>query len=311
MELVNSYLLQVGQHLPRDQRSDIIRELRDDITEQLDALAEQAGRSPDAADERAVLGRLGHPLKVASSYSSRRYLIGPGLYPAYLKTLRTSIGLVLASFLLFWVAMGSDNTGTYVLKGLLGQVLGISFWVAVIVTTVFLLLETSGDKLGWYHDWSPDQLKRGVSSVDTGDLVINLIAEGYFLLLWNGFVSFSWGADPQWLAGLDFSSIWADLFLPLNLTVGGLFGVHAVVLVQWVWQRWSACLELVFGVLLLGVLAILLLAGNLVTWNDTAPEETVVWADRTLRFAVVMVAVFTLWDSKLAYGRWRQPAFDE
>lgn len=311
MELVNSYLMEVGQHLPRDQRSDIIGELRDDIAEQLNALAEQAGRAPDAADERAVLGRLGHPLKVASSYSSRRYLIGPGLYPAYLKTLRTSIGLVLALSLLLWVAMGSDSTGTYVLKGLLSRVLEISFWVAVIVTIVFLSLEASGEKLGWYHNWSPDQLKTGASSVDYADLVINLIVEGYFLLLWNALVSFSWGADPQWLAGLDFSSIWVDLFWPINLAVGGLFVVHAAVLIQGVWQRWSACLELVLGVLLLGVLAVLLLSGNLVAWNDSMASESALWADRTLRLAVVLVAVFTLWDSKLAYGRWRQPVLDE
>lgn len=311
MKLVNSYLTEVGQHLPRDQRTDIIGELRDDITEQLNAIAEQAGRSPDVTDERAVLGRLGHPLKVASAYASRRYLIGPGLYPAYLKTLRTSIGLVLAFSLLLWVAMGSDSSGTYVFKGLVGQVIEISFWVAVVVTIVFLSLEASGEKLGWYHDWSPDQLKTGVSSVDNGDLVINLIAEGYFLLLWNSLVSFSWGADPQWLAGLNFSMVWNDLFWPLNLAVGGLFVVHLVVLVQGVWQRWSACLELALGVLLLAVLAVLLFSGNLVTWSNAVTGEGGLWADRTLRFTVVMVAVFTLWDSKSAYERWRQPVLDE
>jgi uncharacterized membrane protein len=137
MHLVNAYLTEVEQHLPREQRSDIVGELRDDIMEQLHALEERAGRTADVDDERAVLNRLGHPLKVASSYKSRRYLIGPALYPAYLKTLQTSLAIVLATLMLLWVALGSESTGVTILKGFVGQAISISFWGAVVVTIVF------------------------------------------------------------------------------------------------------------------------------------------------------------------------------
>ena len=104
MQLVNAYLAEVGRYLPPEQRSDIVGELRDDILEQLAALAEPEGRVPELADERQVLTALGHPLKVASAYKPQRYLVGPGLYPAYLKTLKTSLCLVLALVVLLWLA---------------------------------------------------------------------------------------------------------------------------------------------------------------------------------------------------------------
>lgn len=308
MQLVDAYLTEVEQHLPREQRSDIVGELRDDIMEQLHALEEQAGRSANVDDERAVLSRLGHPLKIAGSYKSRRYLIGPALYPAYLKTLQTSLSIVLVTLLLLWVALGSESTGVYILKGFFGQVFSISFWVAVVVTIVFLSLEATGEKLNWYHHWSPDQLKPGASPLDYSDLVINVLTEGFFLLMWNSLIQFSWGDDPQWLAGLQYSSVWDVVFWPLNIIVGGFFALHVFVLLLGSWRRWAACLEMGLCAVLLVTLVGIFLSGTLVSGIDSSVSQQGKWADRTLHIVLIVIAGFTMWDGRLAYRRWHKPA---
>ena len=70
MELVDSYLTELRHHLPSDQREDIVKELRDNIVEEVHERAAIRAGEPDAADERAVLAKLGHPLKVAGAYKS-------------------------------------------------------------------------------------------------------------------------------------------------------------------------------------------------------------------------------------------------
>ncbi len=66
MRLIESYLSEVGRHLPKKQRSDILNELRVSLEEQvLDAAGETP---PDLDDEKKVINGLGHPLQVASGF---------------------------------------------------------------------------------------------------------------------------------------------------------------------------------------------------------------------------------------------------
>ena len=59
MELVNCYLSELRQHLPGDQREDIVSELRNNIVEEMQELTDSRGGVPDINDERAVLANLG------------------------------------------------------------------------------------------------------------------------------------------------------------------------------------------------------------------------------------------------------------
>jgi hypothetical protein len=74
------------------------------------------------------------------------------------------------------------------------------------------------------------------------------------------------------------------------------------------WRRWAACLELVLCAVLLVVLVGILLSGTLVSGSDSSLSQKIIWIDRTLHIVLVVVAGFTLWDGKLAYGRWHKPA---
>ena len=94
MELVESYLNEVGRFLPEDQRTEVLAELRDDILGEIEGRAETFGRAPSIEDEEIVLTQFGHPLKVAGRYQPEKYVIGPDLYPAFIHTLKGLFGLV-------------------------------------------------------------------------------------------------------------------------------------------------------------------------------------------------------------------------
>ncbi|MEM9057750.1 MAG: hypothetical protein AAGD86_09750, partial [Pseudomonadota bacterium] len=64
MQLIESYLVEVGRYLPAATRSDILSELRVSLEDQAQELAGDSAPTQD--HERAVIERLGHPLKVAS-----------------------------------------------------------------------------------------------------------------------------------------------------------------------------------------------------------------------------------------------------
>ena len=313
--LLESYLAEIARHLPRNGREDILCELRDDLAEQVQERAEAAGRVPDTTDEDAVLRLCGHPLKLASQYKSRRYLIGPELYPAYLQTLRTTLLVGLGVWLLFAITLGVSNEDssffqTLSIKGLLNTLLEIGLWMAVIVTAVFLSIESTGERLGWYKNWTPERLSVGSAPVDYSAVVTNLVTEAVFLLLWNRLVGLGWPQNlleventaGSWLAEVSVAPVLDALFLPLNVLVGLFLGLHIYVLVRGFWPRWASKAELglcfVLSLALLGLMG----ASPLIV----LPEEFAklsLWVNSTIGVMLLVVLVTSVWDAWLAYRR--------
>ncbi len=108
MQLIESYLFEVGRYLPDDQRDDILGELRSSLEDEARELA--GTDTPTREQIETVLNKYGHPINVASGYKEPRYLIGPELYPAFIETLSTiftvSLIIVVSLQLLTWVTSG-------------------------------------------------------------------------------------------------------------------------------------------------------------------------------------------------------------
>lgn len=92
MELIDRYIYAVTEHLPADSREDVSNELCANIEDML----------PDNAtndDVRAVLEKLGNPIKLANEYyQTKKYLIGPSLYDSYISVLKLVVGIVAVVF---------------------------------------------------------------------------------------------------------------------------------------------------------------------------------------------------------------------
>jgi len=305
LALVDSYLAELAQHLPAPIREDVVSELREDLTQRVEDRAESKGRAPDARDERAVLGEMGHPLRVASRYGERRYLIGPELYPAYLQTLRTTVLCALVFVVVLKAVLGGNTDSLFSMDGLLGSLFEITLWVVGVVTVVFLIMESSGEKLAWYHDWTPDALHVGQVPVVQGDVATNFSTEVIFLLWWNSVLQLDWSL-PVDVAESMVAPIIDALFIPLNVLAGLFVVVHGYVLLRGHWPRWASFVELGLCVALLVALGMLLrgqplLLSPVEAGQDAAAVATI--ANPMIAVALWVVVGFTVWDAVLALGR--------
>ena len=89
MNLMELYISEVGRRLPKKTRADIEAEIRSALQDLLDERSRAAGKPADEEMVLAVVKEYGDPEKVAASYEGERYLIGPQLYPTFIKVVFT------------------------------------------------------------------------------------------------------------------------------------------------------------------------------------------------------------------------------
>ena len=144
--LTDRYVWAVLRSLPEAQRADIDRELRATIADTVDAKIESGSKPADA--EREALIELGDPYKLAWGYADRPlHLIGPALFPDYIRLLRVLYFIVLpivvvVVFLSLLLAKSLEGESPW---GAFGPIWPIAIGVAVHMgfwtTLVFAVLE--------------------------------------------------------------------------------------------------------------------------------------------------------------------------
>ncbi|KAA9132621.1 hypothetical protein F3N42_05220 [Marinihelvus fidelis] len=298
--LVENYLHAVARHLRPEDRDAVLADLRDAIDGELEGLAESSDRSLSRAEVESVLQGFGHPLRVARGYQPQRYLIGPTLYPDWWRTLRFAVVAALAIQVVVMLVIGVTTGWRTGPLGVISQSVSLAFWVAVWVTVAFIALEYSGERLKWYDRWKASSLLDGsVSPVNRGDLLTNLVSEGFFLLWWNGVVRLdSW--IPAGTFSFSLADAWAPLYWPLNIVFGLAFLLHLLVLSRGVWQRWTLVIEAGTSLVMLGLVLYLASVPDLLIVSGAPAVLAESWAERTLRIALLVVAGFIAWDAWVA-----------
>ncbi|XOV85622.1 MAG: hypothetical protein ACFHXK_11005 [bacterium] len=310
MQLVESYLYEVGRFLPKEERDELLADLRDDILGEIEGAAQAAGRAPEVADEQAVIARFGHPLKAAGRYQQPRALIGTELYPAFVHTLKVVSSVAVFGLVLVWLIGGETAGWRLGPFALLGMALEVLLWVFASVVLVFVAIEYSGERLQWYENWQPSALSStSLGVINRQDVITNLISEGFFLLWWNNVVVLV-GFLPQGAAEqvVALAPVWDTFFWPLNIIFGVLFLLHFYVLVRGVWQRFVLLAEVVGHIALLAIAGVLLSSGDLLVLNDQFPDGFARNAQRVVKVALLVVCAVTLWDIWLAFRTFRGAA---
>lgn len=145
MEIVERYLQSVKTCLPAAQADDIIKELSENIFAQIEDKESELQRPLTESELEAIIKQHGHPLVVASRYrqeqrnvSFGRQIIGPALFPFYIRVLRFNLGLTSVILLVIFAALfaGGQPVGHF-LQVFTFQLL-IQF---AIVTFIFSLMD--------------------------------------------------------------------------------------------------------------------------------------------------------------------------
>lgn len=242
--LTDRYVWSVTRHLGSDSGPDVARELRGSILDTVEAKIE-AGTDPARAEEEA-LTELGDPEALAREYGEKpRYLIGPGVYPDYVRLLRTllailvpvALGLVLTER---FVA-GSDSFGDIALASV-GALFVVTVHVCFWVTLAYAVTERArpagkrGEPLvAWDTKQLPDETPWRQVTLSETVTYAALVGLVIAIMTWQ-FIGVS---DPA----SQVQALNPDLALPWAVLLVGLLVVEIVVAFM-VWRvgRWTPAL---------------------------------------------------------------------
>jgi hypothetical protein len=246
MDLLERYLQAVKFWLPRAQKSDIIAELREDLSSQIEDKENSLDRPLNSDEINAILKQCGHPMVVASRYQPQRQLIGPVLFPVYVFVLKTIALFYLLPWVLVWICLVTFVSSYRSSHGVnLGDALG-TLWTLIVyfsaaVTLAFAVAERMLAKNQLFANWSPGKLPKVVQGdakkrISRFDSLAGFLAELVAITVW---VKLSYGVAMFGQAAQDFSvtSALQTYYIPVLILMVADLVLNAIMFFrpQWIW----------------------------------------------------------------------------
>ncbi len=266
VDLIERYLAQVGRRLPANVREDVLAELRSSLEDGLEART-ASGEDPQQA-VIAALQELGPPDLLAASFIQRpRFLVGPELYPTFVRVVGITVTAV-SALLVFAALAGSLRDPSSDLVSAFGRLTGnlvqsaiaVFGWIAIVFWAVERLGRRRADDR---QIWDPSALPpvNDPDLVSRAGLAVGLFFLSAFLLVLNVFpdkivalVSFDGTTAVMPLVGPGLRAV-----TPLiTVVLGGMLALRLVVLARGRWSRTLRWFDLGLDLLWIGVLIRLL-----------------------------------------------------
>lgn len=235
MKVIDSYILEIGKHLPRKSRSDIGKEIRSILEDMLEEKATAAGRPADEQMELELVGAYGAPAKVAATYLPENYLIGPRIFPLFIFVVRIVLAVLTGVALIgFSVRFGtgvitSQTFLTQLGKSALEYFGGIATALGNIVL-VFVIMErvaprSFSAKFLEEESWDPAQLtkKPEPDAIHTWEAVLEITLTVLALIVFNIYpewIKIYYNTNGQWSSLPLFSQALFKMLPWINLTWG-------------------------------------------------------------------------------------------
>ena len=252
-EMIDRYVNEVGQRLPRKTRMDIEMELRSLLQ---DALDEQSDGQPTPKIAAAILRDFGSPKEIAARYRPDEALIGAQLFPFYKQILMIVLSIIGVLHLLGlgFVLWQNDMS---IVAGILDFAFSFgrsAFISAGVITLIFAVIERlAGDSLKIPEqeskDWDPnalppvndpDRINRGELLVE---IVITLIFIGWLNASTNWFGDVRFGEQDAGILALISPELLQ--FVPWLLAAWLMdIVLNTAVLIQGRWHKVTRWLEL-------------------------------------------------------------------
>lgn len=309
MNFIDRYVAEVGRYLPEKDRTDIEAEIRSMIEDTLDERSHQAGKPAEDRLIKEVLEELGDPRLLATRYApSKRYLIGPGWYEIYIKTLQRVLFTVLPilAVVTFLLTLTNDplNVGDAATEAV-GSVFDVGLQIWFWMTLVFVFMERSDAVPNESLDsakqaWTVDQLPTlpHTRQITIGEVVMD-IAMVLFVMLWIVLPVFQEGSESVPFLN---PALWNG-WLPVLLVILGLTLVHDVF--QFKIGNWTPTLTITN--VILGLIAIVYIAALVLTQDVVNPAfltmleqrsasrliETAKWS---IDISAAIIAGIYVWD---------------
>jgi len=210
MNLIDSYVTEVGKYLPRRNRSDIEAEIRSTLEDMLEERAQGQGPASEA-QVVALLKEYGEPRKVAASYGAIQYLIGPRLFP-FFEMVTKIVLAALALGLTVSFGIGTMRSGMTSLE--MARALGnlflqyLSGAIAAFgnIVLVFAILERvlpAKEQESMKDEWNPADLAKAPNpdAIKPAERIVSILFTVAGLVILNGFpqiIGLYFFTDEKW-----------------------------------------------------------------------------------------------------------------
>lgn len=291
MDLVDKYLKAVAKALPEAQREDIIRELSEDIRSEMEEREEGLGRPLTEAEQQSVLKQHGNPLLLAASYRQDRrtvafgrQLIGPVLFPFYIKVLCFNLGLTYLIIATIFIALGASGEKLSFHEVFSTCLLQL-FIQTTAVTLFFSLAERhltkhpdrwdlggvrGGLRLDLKFEKSISLQLEGPQRISRFESVSIIIASAVALVWLTGVQSYPFLILGPAATFLKLAPIWYQMWFPIVLLTAVEIVRAIINLVRPDWTRFRAIVSVIVHGGGLAVVYFLIKAGSWVTAVDSA-----------------------------------------
>jgi len=310
MQIIDGYLHSVKKCLPAAQADDIIKELSENIFSQIEDKESELNRSLTEAEVEAILKQHGHPLLVASRYrqeqrsvSFGRQIIGPALFPFYIRVLKFNLGLTSVILLVIFAALfaGGQPIGNFL------QVFSYQLLIQfAIVTLIFWLAEQHFTRFP--DRWDPRKTYGGshpaLTVPDDGPRIPRANSLSQLIGLLVGLVWLRAVQHSQFLifgpaaAFLTIPQGWTHLYMPIAALI--LLGMISagVTLLRPDWVRFHWLMRVVIRVGGLVLCFFLIRAGHpIVAANEAASAQAhriAAIVNQTVYYSILFTTVISL-----------------
>lgn len=326
MDLVDSYVSAVAKGLPEEQRADIIGELSEDIRSEMDEQQKELGRPLTEDEQENLLKKRGNPWLLAARYRQDqrsvafgRQIIGPVLYPFYVKVLSFNLGL---TFLIVGVI--------FLALRLAGQQISVSDMVSTctlqffiqfgVVTLIFSVVERHLTKhpdrwhikgmggkfrldLNIERDFQVGMGQARMGSqrreVSRFESVSIIVASAVALVWWSSVQSHPFLIFGPAAALFNMAPIWHQIYFPI-VVLTDLEIVRAIInLVRPDWTQFRAIARVILQAGGLAVMWFAMKAGSWVTVANPAADgagkfaQVAHIANQCLLYVLVSAAIFS------------------
>jgi hypothetical protein len=231
MQIVDRYLQSVRSCLPAAQADDIVKELSENISSQIDDRAGELGRPLTETEIEAILKQHGHPLVVAGRYrqeqrtvSFGRQIIGPALFSFYIRVLKFNLGLTSVILIVIFAALFASGQPIGAFPQIFAYQLLIQF---AIVTLIFWLVDQHFTKFP--DRWDPRKpygmRHPAMTLPEDGEGIPRAKSASQLIALFVALVWLRAVQHSQFLifgpaaAFLRLSPGWNQLYLPINALI--------------------------------------------------------------------------------------------
>ena len=313
MDMITRYVDAVKQFLPKGQQQDISRELSENIRAEMDDREAALGRPLTEAEQAQVIRNLGHPVLMASRFQSApngqpsgqpnsltfgQQLIGPALFPLYLRILFIAISLISLGNLV--AAYFAGTPGSELGSIMLGNAL-VQF---VIITALFSAYQRHiyrhPDVWDPYDPLSPVAAKPDPQRVPRAESLTAIVVS-LVMLVW--LLSLR-GAGLPAETGLTLTAVWAPVYWVLVGLTAIMLAPSVINLFRPRWVTFRTVSRLVVDAVWLGLMVFLLLSGPWVADGPPGLAERLNDLIRVgLQWTVLFSVVILVWDAKPLWWR--------